>query len=240
MAPVFLDWLKPSPDLNWLDLGCGTGALSETILAHGRPARLICTDPSQDFLQQTQERLAGKADFAVGNAGAIPVDSNTVDVLVSGLALNFFPDLPAALAEMKRVVKPGGTIAAYVWDYAGRMDFLRIFWDIACELHPEACHLDEGIRFPICHADRLEGAFREAGLTEISTAHLDVNTVFENFEDYWNPFLSKQGPAPGFVATLSDHQKEALREALYTKLHSRKDARISLLARAIAVKGINN
>ena len=238
MAPSFLDWLNYSPNLSWLDLGCGTGALSEAIIKHCQPAHLTCTDPSPEFLKKAEERLAGKADFAVGNAMAIPGNAESFDVIVSGLALNFFSNVPTAITEMKRVVTPNGIIAAYVWDYADRMDFLRIFWDTACELNPEACKFHEGVRFSICNASRLEAAFIEAGLVDVYTANLDINTIFKDFDDYWQPFMGGQGPAPGYVASLTDNEREALKEALYEKLNLQIDGRIKLLARAIAVKGM--
>ena len=130
-APLFLKWLNVPYHLSWLDIGCGTGALSEAVYNNCKPANLSCIDPSIKFLEKTKERLPEEVDFAVGTASNIPKANDKFDIVVSGLALNFFPDLPSAFSEMKRVLKPNGTIAAYVWDYSGRMDFLRHFWDAA-------------------------------------------------------------------------------------------------------------
>jgi len=126
MAPVFLEWLQFPKNLSWLDIGCGTGALSEAIYRNCKPANLCCIDPSAEFLEETKEQLPD-ADFAIGNASNIPKANNTFDIVVSALALNFFPDLTSAFSEMKRVLKANGTIAAYVWDYSDRMDMLRFF-----------------------------------------------------------------------------------------------------------------
>jgi hypothetical protein len=157
---------------------------------------------------------------------------------VSGLALNFFPDLTNALSGMKRVLKEGGTIAAYVWDYAGRMDFLRLFWDAACEVDANAVKFDEGIRFPVCNVDALRMVFHEAGLTGIKTAFLDINTVFKNFDDYWNPFFGGQGPAPGYLASINKDQQDQIKNTIFKKLSVGPNDPIQLLARAIAVSGI--
>ncbi len=125
MAPEFLNWLNLPPTLTWLEIGCGTGALSETIFKYCRPSHLTCIDPSEKFLIQAKERLNNKGEFFVGSATDIPKDDNSIDAVVSGLALNFFPNLESAFTEMKRILKPGGLIAAYVWDYSDRMDLLK-------------------------------------------------------------------------------------------------------------------
>ena len=114
------------------------------------------------------------------------------DAVVAGLVLNFIPSPERALAEMKRVLRPGGTGAVYVWDHAGEMQLIRHFWDAAIVLDPGARDLDEGRRFPICHPDRLLALFRDAGFERMECRVIDVPTVFENFDDYWSPFLGGQ------------------------------------------------
>ena len=237
MAPLFLEWLNVSYNLSWLDLGCGTGALSEAIYRHCKPAKLSCIDPSAEFLEKTKERLPAEADFTIGSASNIPKEDNAFDLVVSGLALNFFPDLTSAFSEMKRVSKTRGTIALYVWDYAGRMDMLRIFWDAAYEVDPASHRLDEGIRFPICNIDNLRDEFQSAGLTHIQTTYLDLPTVFTSFEDYWNPFLGGQGPAPGYLVSLNENLRQEFKTNLYKRLPIESDGSINLLARAIAIRG---
>ncbi len=238
MAPVFLEWLNFPYNLSWLDIGCGTGALSEAIYRNYKPTNLSSIDPSAEFLEKARERLSDEGDFVVGTASNIPKANDTFDIVVSGLALNFFPDLISAFSEMKRVLKANGTIAAYVWDYADRMDFLRLFWDAACQVNPDAHNLDEGIRFPICNTDNLKVAFQEAGLADIETSYLEINTVFRNFEDYWNPFLGGQGPAPGYLASLNKDLQEEIKTNIHKKLTIESDGSIKLLARAIAIRGI--
>ena len=177
------------------------------------------------------------ARFAVGDAASLPLHDHSVDVVVSGLVLNFVPDLPDALREMRRVSAPGATLAAYVWDYAARMDLLRTFWDAAVALDPAAQPLDEAVRFPICAPVPLADAFGAAGLTDVETAAIEVPMAFRDFDDYWSPFLRGIGPAPGYVASLDDDAATALRERLRADLPTESDGSIRLMARAWAVRG---
>jgi SAM-dependent methyltransferase len=127
-------------------------------------------------------------------------------VVVSGLALNFIPDPRSALVEWKRVTRPGGSISAYVWDRADGMEFLR-YAVIASDL--EARYLDEGVRFPICRPEPLVDLFESAGLEAVGAGSIDVTTGFSDFADYWSPFQSGQGPAPAYVASLTEPRKVA-------------------------------
>jgi ubiquinone/menaquinone biosynthesis C-methylase UbiE len=237
MALEFLRWLNLPHNLRWLDIGCGTGALSEMIYKHSKPSQLTCIDPTADFLAQTKEKLNNRGEFFVGSANDIPKEDNSVDVVVSGLALNFFPELDSALTEMKRISIPGGLIAAYVWDYSDRMDLLRYFWDAVMLMDPNSRELDEGIRFPICNLDNLNNTFEKASLKEVEVTKLDIATRFEDFNDYWNPFLGGQGPAPGYLASLSKQSQEILKKEIYNNLPIEPDGSIELLCRAFAVKG---
>jgi ubiquinone/menaquinone biosynthesis C-methylase UbiE len=237
MAPEFLNWLNLPSSFTWLEIGCGTGALSEAILKYCEPSHLTCVDPSEDFLAKAKERLNNKGEFLVGNATEIPAADDSIDTVVSGLALNFFPDLEGALTEMKRITKPKGTIAAYVWDYSDRIDLLRYFWDAAILIDQKSRELDEGVRFPICDPDNLENAFQRTGMHEVEVTKLDITTHFKNFDDYWNPFLGGQGPAPSYLSSLPENLQEELRKKIFNKLPFEPDGSIELLGRAIAIKG---
>ncbi|HLG02607.1 MAG TPA: methyltransferase domain-containing protein [Bacteroidia bacterium] len=237
MAPVFLDWLRLPGNLHWLDVGCGTGALSEAILIHNSPASIHAVDPSAKFLEKAEERLGNQVIFKNGGASDLPLESQSCNVVVSGLALNFFPNIDRAFSEMKRVLKPGGTLAAYVWDYAGRMELLRIFWDAAVRLDPAATKVDEGIRFRICNIRNLQEIFLNAGLIDVKASNLDILTVFHDFDDYWNPFLGGQGPAPGYFAGLDPDIQEKLKTEIRERLPLEKDGSIHLMARAIGIRG---
>jgi len=148
IAPRFLSWLSVPAGRRWLEVGCGTGALCAAITDHCSPSLVVGVEPSEGFLNKAKELLAGRVVLHRGSATEIPLDGSSVDVTVSGLVLNFVPNGPAALAEMARVTENGGTIGAYVWDYAGKMEIMRFFWDAAVELKPEVVKMDEGVRFP--------------------------------------------------------------------------------------------
>ena len=186
----------PLPTNLGSDLGCGTGALSATIQQQASPRRILGVEPAATFVATAQRRHGNdRTQFEVGDATDIPLASAQADLLVSGLALNFFPDPAGAMSEMRRVVRSGGTIAIYLWDYAGEMQFLRRFWDTAVARDPAAATLDEGVRFPICRPEPLRRLFADAGLQDVSVAPLDTPTEFANFDDLWQPFLGGVGPA---------------------------------------------
>ena len=238
VAREFLAWLDAPTGLDWLDVGCGTGALTEAVVEGRAPKRLVGIDPSIGFLDFARRRLGDAgADLRQADAQDLPFAAAGFDRVVSGLVLNFVPDQPRAAAEMARVARPGGEVALYVWDYAGKMELMRHFWDAAVALDPRARELDEGRRFPICRPEPLRGLFEGAGLTGVETRAIDVPTVFRDFDDYWTPFLGGQAPAPGYCMSLGEEARAALRERLRASLPARPDGSIHLVARAWAVRG---
>jgi SAM-dependent methyltransferase len=239
VARKLVAWLGVAGGAAWLDVGCGTGALSQTVLGAADPAEVVGLDPSAGFVAHARERLAGpRARFAVADARALPVTGARFDAVVSGLVLNFVPDPPMAVREMARVTRAGGRVAAYVWDYAGRMELMRRFWEAAAALDPAAAELDEGRRFPICRPEPLARLFQDAGLAEVEVRPIEVPTRFRDFDDYWAPFLGGQGPAPGYAMALDEPRRVALREELRARLPAAPDGSIPLVARAWAARGV--
>jgi SAM-dependent methyltransferase len=173
----------------------------------------------------------------VGDARALPYKSHSFDRVVSGLVLNLVPEPASAMSEMARVVRRDGAVAIYLWDYAGKMEMMRHCWDAAVELNPKARNLDEGIRFPICKPERLRALFQAAGLKDVEVRAIDVPTAFKDFDDYWRPFLGGQGPAPGYVMSLIESERERLRDTLRARLPIGPDGSIHLMARAWAARG---
>jgi len=217
-------------------VGCGTGALCAAILDRCSPSSAIGVEPSEGFLKTAKENLGHRATLHQGSATAIPLGDASVDVVVSGLVLNFVPDQPAALKEMARVSAGRGTIAAYVWDYAGKMELMRHFWDAAAALDPLAAKLDEGPRFPLCKPEALEQLFTSAGLKGIEVKPIDIPTLFRNFDDYWQPFLGGQGPAPAYAMSLEEAARARLRDRIRERLPFSANGSVSLIARAWAVR----
>ncbi|MGE3289011.1 MAG: class I SAM-dependent methyltransferase [Pseudonocardia sp.] len=238
VAPLFLRWLPGRPGATWCDVGCGTGALAHAVLDTQAPARVLGIDPSEAFLEGARVGTADPAfRVAVGNATAIPAGDGEFDVVVSGLMLNFVPQPDAALAEMRRVTRPGGLIGAYLWDYAEGMELIRRFWDAAIAEDPAAAECDEARRFPLCRPDPLRELFAAAGLGDVDVTAIEVPTVFAGVEDLWRPFLGGQGPAPGYCASLPEERLRDLRDRLLARVPRRADGTIPLRARAWAVRG---
>jgi SAM-dependent methyltransferase len=238
VAERFVPWLDLPAGLRWLDVGCGTGALTDAVLHGAAPAGVLGVDPSAGFLGYADATVGDpRASFARGDARALPVAADAFDAVVSGLVLNFVPDPAEGLAELRRAARPGGTVGFYVWDYTGEMQLMAWFWDTAVELEPSSAEHAEGARFAFCLPDPLTRLAEGVGLTDVEVEGIVVPTVFADFDDYWTPFLSAQAPAPMYLASLDEARHVALREALRDRLPTADDGTISLSARAWAVRG---
>lgn len=238
VAKDFLQWLELPAQLDWLDVGCGTGALTEIILQQMQPLAIKGVDPSAGFVDHAKAYISDpRATFEVADAQSLPVDSALFDAAVAGLVLNFVPKPALAVQEMARAVRPGGVVAAYVWDYAGKMELMRYFWDAAVALDRNAFDLDEGRRFPICQPGPLVDLFTQTGLREVQAKAIDVPTRFRDFDDYWTPFLGGQAPAPGYAMSLTEERRGALRDRIRATLPISNDGSFQLIARAWVVRG---
>jgi SAM-dependent methyltransferase len=178
-----------------------------------------------------------RAGFEVGDAQALPLADASCDVVVSGLVLNFIPDRLKALAEVRRVLRPGGRLGFYVWDYPGRgIELMARFWQAAAALDPAAAELTEDRRFPFCTRAGLIDLAAQAGLPPVEVTSIAIDTPFRDFEDYWRPFTLGTGPAPGYCVSLPPEARERLRRRLDDSLPRAADGTIPLQARAWAVK----
>ena len=238
VAREFLAWLGVPAGSRWLDVGCGTGALSQTILNFAAPSEVTGIDAAAGYIAYAQEHIGDeRAHFEVGDAQDLSVETGSYEAVVSGFMLNFVPRPELAVAEMARAARPGGVVAVYLWDYAGGMQFMRHFWNAVTALDPAAGALDEGRRFPLCNPQPLKELFQGANLVNVETRAIDVWTEFADFEDYWSPFLGGQGPAPGYLVSLDEEGRAALRERIRAGLPFALDGSIPLVARAWAVRG---
>lgn len=238
VAPEFLRRLALPQGLAWADIGCGTGALTDAILSTCKPSSIHGIDASEGFVSQARRRITDpRARFEAGDATRLPWNSDVCDVTVSGLVLNFVRNHDAMVREMARVTKPGGTVAAYVWDYAEGMQMMRLFWDAAKTVSPQDAALDQAERFPICQPEPLQALFTNASLKSVTVYAIDFPTVFQNFDDYWHPFLGKTGAAPTYLASVDDDVRENIRLHLKARLAA-QDEPIALSARAWSVQGI--
>ncbi len=238
VAPVFLAQLAVGPGRRWLDVGCGTGILTRTILAEAAPASVVGIDPAAAFLDEAIAATPDpRATFAAATAAATGLADGSVDAVVSGLVLNFVPDVAAALHEARRVARAGGVVGGYVWDYADGMEFIRAFWDVAADLDPAAAVYDQRRQFPIAAPGPLRAAFTAAGLVNVATEAIEIPTTFADFDDLWVPFTGGTGQAPTYLATLDPARREALRHALRSAVPIDADGAIRLTARAWACRG---
>jgi SAM-dependent methyltransferase len=235
VAADFVSWLDQPTGLRWLDVGCGTGALTSAILRTADPASVLGVDPSAGFIEYAKQNVRDdRASFDIRSATDLP--DGPYDVVVAGLVLNFVPERVEALRRMREI---GSTVAAYVWDYTDGMQLMRTFFDAMIEVRPQDREHDEGVRFPFCTAEGLEGLFTDAGFTAVSTRAIVVPTVFTSFDDYWNPFLGGQGPAPAYLRSLAEPDQETLRETVRARLPIEADGSIRLTARAWAAKAVS-
>ena len=239
VAEAALVWLGLETRLTWLDVGCGTGALTQAILAAADPRAILGVDPSADFVATATGQIADpRVRFAVGDACALAVPDDAYDAVVAGLVLHFVSDPLAAVVEMTRAARRGGTVAAYVWDFAGEGQFTRYLWRAATELDPAAAAQDPSLQAPLCHPKPLATLFTGAGLRAVTVDAVVAPTVFRDVDDYWQPLLmGGSSPAQRYVASLGAGARTAVRERLQTILPIADDGSIPLLGCLWAVRG---
>lgn len=241
LAHELLPRLGIPAGLQWLDVCCGSGIITEAIAEQCSPASIAGIDLSPAQIEYArQHRSRRNISFEVADAMSLPFENARFDVAVCGFGLNFIPDPVRALHEMKRVLRPGGTVAVYVWDYAEGARFLREFWDAAITVDPAATALDQARRCTICTRHGLEDVFAKAGLTNTTSHAVEIVTRFVDFEDYWDPLLTGQGSAPGYIATRDEEMRTRIRERLRATLPTGADGSIELPARAWAVRARRN
>ena len=222
-----------------LDIGSGTGSLSFTVAEALPSTRIVGVDPSAAYVAYAKARAANDhVRFMVGDAQQLELDDGTFDRTLSLLVMNFIPDPAKALREMVRVTRPGGIIAAAVWDYGEEMQMLRVFWDEAIARDPAVAARDER-NMPLCKRGELAVLWQAHGLLHVEEQPLTIQLSFASFEDYWEPFLEGQGPAGAYVASLPESERAALRLRLRKRLLGKgQDRAITLRAQAWAVKGV--
>jgi ubiquinone/menaquinone biosynthesis C-methylase UbiE len=239
VSEEFLTWFDVQSGQTWLDVGCGTGNLTRLILKTFLPGNIVSIDSSTGFILHAKKSITDPlVKFSLSYAQNLGLLSKSMDAVVSGLVLNFVPEPEAALVEMMRVTKQGGKIGAFVWDYANGMQFLRYFWDAAIVIDRDATAFDEGNRFPICQNGQLAKIFQMVGIHEIEAKSIEIKTEFQDFDDYWQPFLGKVGAAPSYIKRLGKKEEQNLENLLRNTLPTNQNGSISLSARAWAVKGI--
>lgn len=232
LAPLMIDFAAVGFGDRVLDVGCGPGALTARLAELVGASHVAAVDPSASFVEACRRRVP---DAVVREAGIerLPWPADTFDVALSQLVLNFVPDPVAGMAELSRVVRPGGLVAACTWEYGSGMEMLDAFWRAALSLDPEA---PDEAGMPLRTAESLTDLWRSAGLDRIATEPLVVTTTYADFDEVWLPLTYGIGPAGAHVRSLPPDRQAALRAALFVELGAPIGA-FSLTARASAVRG---
>lgn len=238
-ARAALEWLAMPPGLAWLDVGCGTGALTRAILALTDPREVLGVDPSTEFLALAAKQLPQEqVRFAVGNAHSLPAEDGSFDVTISGLVLSFVQDPQTAIVEMARVVRRGGAVCSYVWDVEDERQFTRPFWKAALEVDPAVSDWDPRTQFFVRGVEELAALWRTAGLHDVTGDSITMPIVFRDFDDYWQPcLLDGTTPIQRYARSLGADQQLALAQRLRAVLPTAADGSISLLGRLSIVRG---
>ncbi len=231
---VFLDWLAPPPAMNWVDVGCGNGAFTELIAERCAPAAIAGIDPSEGQLAFARTRSSARiSTFQLGDAMALPHPNASFDAAVMALVIFFVPTPAKGVAEMVRVVRPGGTVAAYAWDmFGGGFPLEPIYEEIrAAGLQPLFPPSVDASR-----VDVLRSLWADAGLTSIETRAITIERTFADFEEFWT--VSSLGSAvKPVLATMSEADGAALKSRVRARLPLAADGRLTFAARANAIKG---
>lgn len=239
LAPRFVDFSEAPDGGRILDAGSGTGSLAQAIAERKTHGRIVGIDPSPKYVAYAVSRnsFPDRAAYEVGDAQKLHFSDASFDAALSLLVFNFIPDPGKALAELRRVTKPGGRIAAAVWDYGAGMQMLRKFWDAAVHLDAAADPFDEK-HMPLCRSGELADLWRRGGLDDVLEKPIDVELRFRSFADYWDPFLLRQGPAGSYASRLTQEKLQALRKELKNALAVQVEAEpIVFNARVWAVRG---
>lgn len=239
LAPLLVEFAAVGERDSVLDVGSGTGALAFALAETSPLVSVTGVDRSGVYVRAAQERASRDGvRFLVGDSQALQFPDATFDKALSLLVLNFVPDPAKAATEMVRVTRPGGVVAAAVWDYGEGMEMLRVFWDEAVAIDSAADARDER-HMPLCRRGELTALWRASGLGQVEAQPIVIELAFADFEDYWSPFLGGQGPAGAYAASLSEAGRAALEARLRPRLlGDRHDGAFALQARAWAVKGV--
>lgn len=240
LAPKFADYAGIKNADCVLDVGCGTGSLTSTLARNPNIRRLRGIDFSAAYIEHAKrENSDSRIQFQVGDACALPFGDKEFDHSLSMLVLQFIPQPEKAISEMRRVTRPGGTVAAATWDSRGGFVWSRMFWDTAAMLDPKANdRRAKNYTRPLTHPDELERAWKASGLTDVAQDMLTIRMDFASFEDFWTPFEGNDGPYAEYVRTLTPEGKAVLRDKVrLAYVDGDADGTRSYAATAWAVRG---
>jgi SAM-dependent methyltransferase len=240
LAPLLIDFALFPPEGALLDVGTGTGSLARAMAVRWPSRKVVGVDVAEPYIAFARAESKGaQPEFEIGNAAALQHADGTFAGAVAQLVLNFVPDAGAALREMRRVTRCGGTVAAAVWDFRGGLVYQRLFWDTASGIDPRAADArDRLFSGALALPDGLPNLFNAAGITEVQRGSLTIRMNYANFDDYWQPLLGGQGPVGTYVTSLDEDLRRRIAEAVKRAYCSgAPDGERSLTATAWAVRG---
>ena len=233
----FIEWLDPRPNAKWLEIGCGTGALTSEIVAHRSPSHLLAVDTSEIYLTEAR-KLINSAQVSFLNADLTIVEiPDEFDEITSGLVLNFIPGIEQMLFKTLNNLKKGGRISAFVWDYAGHYQPMRHFWNAARDVHEHADKFDAGIKYKLCRKENIISLFESLKLSHVKISNIESIATYVDFEDYWLPIKSAQVSVAEFLATLTSNEIMMLGDHLRSRLPISSNGEIKLIISALAIEG---
>jgi ubiquinone/menaquinone biosynthesis C-methylase UbiE len=235
VGTIFLEWLAPPKAARWLDVGCGTGSFTELVLDICSPGEIVAVDPAAAQIEYARHQpIAQRADFRVADAVALPFPDISFDIVASALVINFIPEREKALAEMRRVARPGGTVTSYVWDFTNGLSpnspLQRTLRKVAGD-QP----VPPGVASSKMEA--MHSLFAAAGFADIATTVIDVKLTYLDFDDFWDAQTPSFAPTTKAIAALSDKERVRFRESARAALPPSPDGSITYSARANAIKG---
>ena len=231
---VFVDWLAAPARARWLDVGCGTGVFTELIAERCSPAEMIAVDPQRAQIDHARRQaISRRVDFRVADAQALPFSQGAFDLVVSALAINFIPDRARALGEMRRVVRPRGLVAGYVWDFPAD---LSPSWPLRLGLRDMGVDVPQ---VPGTHESSraaLASLFETAGFEESVTRTIDATASYADFEDFWGAQTPSYSPTTKIIAAMTKRERARLKETVHARVPGRAGGKIEYSARANAIK----
>jgi ubiquinone/menaquinone biosynthesis C-methylase UbiE len=232
---IFLDWLDPPDGAAWLEIGCGTGLFTDLIVETCSPASVVGIDPAQAQIDYASRKpVAGRARFRLGDAQALPFPEAAFDIVASALVINFIPDRVRALSEMRRVIRPGGLVAGYVWDFEPELSpsgpFRLGLRDVIADLPALPGTNDSTV-------PRIQRLFEQAGFVDVATRHIDVTVEFADFEAFWAAQTPSYAPTTKTIAAMGEADRRRLEDAVRSRLRATADGSIRYGARANAIRG---
>lgn len=236
----FVRWLDRPKDLVWLDVGCGTGAFTKVILEESAPRAVTAMDPSEPHIQYVRKRVSDpRAAFQVGDGRMLGFADRSFDVAVAALVLNFVSDPELMIAEMRRVVRPAGTVATYVWDFEGGRNISQHIWESVARVDPTASILSGNAkRINVGRPTMLSRMFNRAGLVDVATRAIDIIVTYDDFSDYWASNDTPTNPIGKYIKTLPADGYRSLKRKVEEIVPTDEDGSIRYSARAYAVRGL--